>query len=251
MSEALKPCPFCGSKAEPYPDGDMEGFGIMCTGEHALFGGKRSACPIASFAYASHEEAVAAWNTRATPSPDKQAAGGEGREDFEVMANRHIADLFVTGENMLRDQGYLYRSLGTPSNVWGRDLMEFAWRVARDSALSSSQGGGQASPSDEQIEQAARADIGEGLKWTGDEGAHNRFATAPQRAAFRRGAKWGLGAQQGGEDARDAARYRWLKEYANVIEWRNPVRPHVRKTLDNDVDEAIRLASGASTKEGA
>jgi hypothetical protein len=33
---------------------------------------------------------------------------------------------FHTGENQKRDDGYYYRSLGTPSNVRGSDLIEFA-----------------------------------------------------------------------------------------------------------------------------
>ena len=33
---------------------------------------------------------------------------------------------FHTGENQKRDDGYYYRSLGTPTNVRGSDLIEFA-----------------------------------------------------------------------------------------------------------------------------
>lgn len=41
-------------------------------------------------------------------------------------------------------------------------------------------------------------------------------------------------------DAEDARRYRWLKENANMIDWQNPTRPHVRRTLDADIDKSMR-----------
>lgn len=69
VSDELPRCPFCGSKAEPYPDGDMEGHSIMCTGKGALFGGTAADCPMRTFGFATHEEAVAAWSRRAGASP--------------------------------------------------------------------------------------------------------------------------------------------------------------------------------------
>ncbi len=74
----LLPCPFCGSAAEPYPDGDMEGHSIMCTGKGALFGGERSDCPLNSFGYATREEAVAAWNRRSLIASSRAASLGDG-----------------------------------------------------------------------------------------------------------------------------------------------------------------------------
>jgi hypothetical protein len=67
------PCPFCGSPAEPYPDGDMEGYSLMCTGDGALFGGGKSCCPMTTFGYATHDEAVAAWNQRASIAPSARS----------------------------------------------------------------------------------------------------------------------------------------------------------------------------------
>ncbi|HFW4208430.1 TPA: DUF551 domain-containing protein [Salmonella enterica subsp. enterica serovar Reading] len=55
----LLPCPFCGSPAEHYPDGDMEGYIIMC-------GNKNGDCNLQAFGFATPEEAEKAWNTRAT-----------------------------------------------------------------------------------------------------------------------------------------------------------------------------------------
>ncbi|EMH0583353.1 Lar family restriction alleviation protein [Salmonella enterica] len=54
----LLPCPFCGSPAEHYPDGDMEGYIIMC-------GNKNGDCNLQAFGFATPEEAEKAWNTRA------------------------------------------------------------------------------------------------------------------------------------------------------------------------------------------
>lgn len=54
----LLPCPFCGSPAEHYPDGDMEGYIIMC-------GNKNGDCNLQAFGFTTPEEAEKAWNTRA------------------------------------------------------------------------------------------------------------------------------------------------------------------------------------------
>ncbi|EAM8652903.1 hypothetical protein AH273_12950 [Salmonella enterica] len=54
----LLPCPFCGSPAEHYPDGDMEGYIIMC-------GNKNGDCNLQTFWFTTPEEAEKAWNTRA------------------------------------------------------------------------------------------------------------------------------------------------------------------------------------------
>lgn len=54
----LLPCPFCGSPAEHYPDGDMEGYIIMC-------GNKNGDCNLQTFGFTTPEEAGKAWNTRA------------------------------------------------------------------------------------------------------------------------------------------------------------------------------------------
>jgi len=81
MSTELKPCPFCGSSAEAYPDGEMEGHTIMCSGKTVLFGGEATNCPLATFGFATHEAAAAAWNRRATPAP-----GAPGQEAAAVQA---------------------------------------------------------------------------------------------------------------------------------------------------------------------
>ncbi len=54
----LLPCPFCGSPAEHYPDGDMEGYSVMC-------GHKNGDCNSWIFGFATPEEAEKSWNNRA------------------------------------------------------------------------------------------------------------------------------------------------------------------------------------------
>ena len=94
MSDELKPCPFCGASAERYPNGDMEGYSVMCSGKHALFGATRDDCPMHTFGYVSQEEADAAWNHRAvadTPavSTDATMRGRETADWQERNGNFH------------------------------------------------------------------------------------------------------------------------------------------------------------------
>ncbi|WP_172664669.1 Lar family restriction alleviation protein [Xenorhabdus bovienii] len=56
MTDKLKPCPFCGSEAHHYPDGDMEGYSIHCS---------NYSCVINTFGYLAAKEAEDAWNKRA------------------------------------------------------------------------------------------------------------------------------------------------------------------------------------------
>ena len=52
--------------------------------------------------------------------------------DDEIM--KLAGEWFHTGENQKRDDGYYYRSLGTPSNVRGSDLIEFARALLAEQA---------------------------------------------------------------------------------------------------------------------
>ena len=52
--------------------------------------------------------------------------------DDEIM--ELAGSWFYTGENQKRDDGYYYRSLGTPSNVRGSDLIEFARALLAEQA---------------------------------------------------------------------------------------------------------------------
>lgn len=58
----LLPCPFCGSSAEFYTDGDMEGHSVMCSGDKAA---ADDPCPLHTFGFSSMTDAQAAWNRRA------------------------------------------------------------------------------------------------------------------------------------------------------------------------------------------
>jgi len=64
--ERILPCPFCGSNAEEYPDGDMEGFSIMCSGDKpfVLFGGEKANCPLSTFGYETRKASIDSWNMR-------------------------------------------------------------------------------------------------------------------------------------------------------------------------------------------
>ena len=61
--EGLDRCPHCGSTASFYPDGDMEGHSVICSGDND----QRNNCPNRAFGYDSQEEARLAWNTRFMP----------------------------------------------------------------------------------------------------------------------------------------------------------------------------------------
>ena len=56
--EALKPCPFCNYKASLQPRGDV--FWVQCDSYE---------CRAEGSSKFSEAEAIAAWNTRATPEP--------------------------------------------------------------------------------------------------------------------------------------------------------------------------------------
>lgn len=100
----LLPCPFCGSPAEHYPDGDMEGYIIMC-------GNKNGDCNLQAFGFATPEEAEKAWNTRAALLQGSQPVSncdelqviGWLRSDYK---RDHNAPLFMLGSN-------------DPSEAWG------------------------------------------------------------------------------------------------------------------------------------
>lgn len=70
MTTTLLPCPFCGAAAEEYPDGDMEGYSVGCSGYvRGIWGNTRTSCASHTFAYTTQEEANAAWNTRTIEQP--------------------------------------------------------------------------------------------------------------------------------------------------------------------------------------
>lgn len=104
----LLPCPFCGSPAEHYPDGDMEGYIIMC-------GNKNGDCNLQAFGFTTPEEAEKAWNTRAAllqggqpvSNRDELQVIGWLRSDYNSDDKRDPnAPLFMLGRN-------------DPSETWG------------------------------------------------------------------------------------------------------------------------------------
>ncbi|EHN1106074.1 Lar family restriction alleviation protein [Salmonella enterica] len=104
----LLPCPFCGSPAEHYPDGDMEGYIIMC-------GNKNGDCNLQAFGFTTPQEAEKAWNTRAAllqggqpvSNHDELQVIGWLRSDYNSDDKRDPnAPLFMLGRN-------------DPSEAWG------------------------------------------------------------------------------------------------------------------------------------
>ncbi|WP_273974025.1 Lar family restriction alleviation protein [Serratia ureilytica] len=92
ISAALKPCPFCGSEPEHYPDGAEEGYSLMCTGDD---------CPLNTFGYSTEEEAENAWNHRANESNAESTQAVAWRHDngpFAGMAltrSKNVADSWI------------------------------------------------------------------------------------------------------------------------------------------------------------
>lgn len=68
MERNLKTCPFCGSDGEHYPDGEEEGYVILCSRNRDA----NSSCPLGRFGFDTAEEAEAAWNQRADSATQPQ-----------------------------------------------------------------------------------------------------------------------------------------------------------------------------------
>lgn len=64
MSTVLS-CPFCGSDGMHCPDGDLEGYTILCSGNRD----PEHKCKSANFGYAAPADAIQAWNTRSGIEP--------------------------------------------------------------------------------------------------------------------------------------------------------------------------------------
>ena len=92
MSEELKPCPFCGGDAEfsmpEYPlTADCEDAGVRCSACDAVG-------PLTLIDMGRHgesdwprlrAEAIAAWNRRASPTPEGQGGGEDARRSSEWL----------------------------------------------------------------------------------------------------------------------------------------------------------------------
>ncbi|EHA0428208.1 DUF551 domain-containing protein [Salmonella enterica subsp. enterica serovar Muenchen] len=87
----LLPCPFCGSPAEHYPDGDMEGYIIMC-------GNKNGDCNLQAFGFTTPEEAEKAWNTRAA-----MLQGGQPVSNRDELSSPVIPDGWISCSERMPD----------------------------------------------------------------------------------------------------------------------------------------------------
>ena len=65
----------------------------------------------------------------AAPQP---AAQPERKPMTDAQATELIYQRFITGPNLLRKRDVLFRSAGTPSNVWGMDLI---WLIRETEAM--------------------------------------------------------------------------------------------------------------------
>ncbi|EHB8485764.1 hypothetical protein JVY03_004036 [Salmonella enterica] len=90
----LLPCPFCGSPAEHYPDGDMEGYIIMC-------GNKNGDCNPQAFGFATPEEAEKAWNTRAALLQGSQPVSNCDELSSPVIPDGYALVPIVPTEDMV------------------------------------------------------------------------------------------------------------------------------------------------------
>lgn len=111
----LLPCPFCGSPAEHYPDGDMEGYIIMC-------GNKNGDCNLQAFGFATPEEAEKAWNTRATMLQDNQ-------RDLSQPVDPQVAEyeqiMLQAGNSPVTPDGWISCSERMPDNDESKPIAIF------------------------------------------------------------------------------------------------------------------------------
>lgn len=86
----LLPCPFCGSPAEHYPDGDMEGYSVMC-------GHKNGDCESWVFGFSTPEEAEKSWNTRAAMLQGKAEPRDSVRRDHAEWSQSTFGNVGPVG----------------------------------------------------------------------------------------------------------------------------------------------------------
>ncbi|EEM2503783.1 TPA: hypothetical protein GND40_004111 [Salmonella enterica subsp. indica] len=90
----MLPCPFCGSPAEHYPDGDTEGYIIMC-------GNKNGDCNLQAFGFTTPEEAEKAWNTRAALLQGGQPVSNRDELSSPVIPDGYALVPIVPTEDMV------------------------------------------------------------------------------------------------------------------------------------------------------
>lgn len=80
MNEELKPCPFCGGKAETHSCGTFENEKLA-----VIFDGRVgvhcSVCHVATTPYENEEEAIEAWNRRSDDEPTETLEDIQAREE--------------------------------------------------------------------------------------------------------------------------------------------------------------------------
>lgn len=147
----LDPCPFCGAgQTQIRPNGRVwmgmkfsEPASVSVLHHCEAVPGQ----PSRAIERVGRDEAsaIAAWNQRAPitsesgnlrPSEGPGITSGTGCGSVAPMSDEDVKALirqrFLTGEQMKRDHDWLFRSGGTPSNVWGMDLV---WLVRETERL--------------------------------------------------------------------------------------------------------------------
>lgn len=117
----LLPCPFCGSPAEHYPDGDMEGYSVMC-------GHKNGDCDSWVFGFSTPEEAEKSWNTRAAMLQGKADGNSPVIPDGWVDCSERMPEesgrywCYVEEQNSLGKSCYQW-NCSWNGDVWGGEMM--------------------------------------------------------------------------------------------------------------------------------
>ena len=109
MSDTLKPCPFCGSKAEVWQNDGSTVWNVRC--------GSTRRCqdfPVPAMERDTREEAIAAWNTRALDAASYRAGLEAAAKLFEEQAK--LSSDAAWSEQLCEMAGEI-RALPTPSTL--------------------------------------------------------------------------------------------------------------------------------------
>ena len=97
----LLPCPFCGYPAfDDNPEGDIEGYRMLCSGLHVFSNATADICPFHTFSYASHADAALAWNNRAPAIAQTVQPVSNDEIEAAVLAEREACAILCEARYM-------------------------------------------------------------------------------------------------------------------------------------------------------